>query len=83
MIIIDPPTHYAWRKQRWSHLASTESNTELHEFAARVELAFQWFHRDHYDIRERDYERMKEEGAVPVTRRKLATTRARRPGEEE
>jgi hypothetical protein len=56
---------------RWCHMASTESDDELHEFAARLGLPRRAFDRDHYDLTPARRARAVELGAVEVTAREM------------
>ncbi len=57
-------------------MASTESEAELHEFAARIGLKREWYqapprHRSHYDLSRTARERAVLNGAVEVSSREL------------
>lgn len=70
MLLIDPP---AWpaHGRLWSHLVSTTSYAELHDFADRVGLSRRAFEGDHYDIPEERYAAVVAAGAVPLGGREL------------
>lgn len=61
----------SYRGMRMSHLFSYDQ-TELHEFAARLGLRRDWFHRDHYDISYSKRELALMLGARNITYRQMA-----------
>lgn len=69
-VLIDPP---AWPAHGtvFSHLVSDVSFEELHEFARRAGLPERAFDRDHYDVPERMYAGLVEQGAQPVPSKEL------------
>ena len=69
-LLIDPPIWPAYGRV-WSHLVSDVSFEELHEFARRVGLPEQGFHRDHYDVPEHLYDHVIAAGATAVSSRVL------------
>ncbi|WP_245617293.1 DUF4031 domain-containing protein [Knoellia subterranea] len=70
MLLIDPP---AWpaHGRLWSHLVSTTSYAELHEFAERAGLPRRAFEGDHYDVPEERHAELVAAGAVSVDGREL------------
>ncbi|MFC7491207.1 MULTISPECIES: DUF4031 domain-containing protein [unclassified Knoellia] len=70
MLLIDPP---AWpaHGRLWSHLVSTDSYAELHDFADRVGISRRAFEGDHYDIPQELYADVVAAGAVPLEGREL------------
>lgn len=69
-VLIDPPLWPA-HGRRWSHLASDDSLTELHTFAARAGIPERGFEGDHYDVPEERYAETVAAGAMPVSSREL------------
>jgi len=61
-IYLDRPQWW-WRGRRWSHLISDVSLDELHAFAARANLRYTSFGRDHYDVPEDLFEHCQTLGA--------------------
>jgi hypothetical protein len=58
------------------HLVSTESEEELHSFASRIGLHFDWYQskslHPHYDVTtKRKYQKAIDFGAQPVPTRKI------------
>lgn len=70
MLLIDPP---AWpaHGRLWSHLVSTTSYAELHDFAARAGIPRRAFEGDHYDVPEERYADVVAAGAVATDGRDL------------
>ncbi|MEO7268722.1 MAG: DUF4031 domain-containing protein [Knoellia sp.] len=70
MLLIDPP---AWpaHGRLWSHLVSTTSYAELHDFADRAGISRRAFEGDHYDIPQERYDDVVTAGAVPIDGREL------------
>lgn len=70
VLLIDPP---AWpaHGRLWSHLVSTTSYAELHDFADRAGISRRAFEGDHYDIPQERYEAVVAAGATPVEGREL------------
>ncbi|MFC7486259.1 DUF4031 domain-containing protein [Knoellia sp. CPCC 206453] len=70
MLLIDPP---AWpaHGRLWSHLVSTTSYAELHDFAGRAGISRRAFEGDHYDIPQERYDDVVAAGAVPIDGREL------------
>jgi hypothetical protein len=70
VLLIDPP---AWpaHGRLWSHLVSTTSYAELHEFADRAGIDRRAFEGDHYDIPQERYDDVVAAGAVPIDGREL------------
>lgn len=70
VLLIDPP---AWpaHGRLWSHLVSTTSYAELHDFAARAGIDRRAFEGDHYDIPEERYAQVVAAGAVATEGREL------------
>lgn len=52
-------------------MVSDLSIEDLHSFAESIGVKRHWFHKDHYDIREFEYERAIEAGAILVTSREI------------
>ncbi|MGO4385615.1 DUF4031 domain-containing protein [Specibacter sp. RAF43] len=75
MILIDPP-YWPAHGTVFSHLVSTTSLTELHEFAAAAGVTGRAFDLDHYDVPERLYAQLVAAGAVPVSGKELVRTLA-------
>lgn len=78
MIIVDesrlwPSKRYKGLKL-WCHLASTESFTELHDFAHRIEIKRCWFHKHHYDLTPGKRAQAVRAGAVEVICERLSLT---------
>jgi hypothetical protein len=70
-ILIDRP-RWPGHGHRFAHLASDASLEELHAFAARLRLERPLrFHRDHYDVAERDWSTVVDAGAQVVTAREI------------
>ena len=70
-ILVDRPR---WPKHghRFAHLVSDASLEELHSFAARLPIERPLrFHRDHYDVPERDWSTVVNAGAQVVTAREI------------
>ncbi len=65
MILVDPP---AWpaHDTLWSHLVSDTSPTELHAFAARLDIGRRAFDLDHYDIPASRHDDAVAAGATPI-----------------
>lgn len=55
----------------WSHLISSESVTELQDFADALGLPRRAFDRDHYDVPSERFEAVLEAGAVLASSRDL------------
>ncbi|MEO8093479.1 MAG: DUF4031 domain-containing protein [Pseudolysinimonas sp.] len=55
----------------WAHLVSDTSLEELHAFAAAAGIPERGFDNDHYDVPERRWDDLVEQGAQPVTGREL------------
>lgn len=70
MIFIDPPT-WPGHGRLWSHLISSTSYEELHDFAASVGIPRRAFERDHYDVIAERYESVVAAGARPARSREL------------
>jgi len=70
VLLIDPP---AWpaHGRLWSHLVSTESYAELHDFAGRLGISRRAFEGDHYDIPQERYADVVAAGAVALEGREL------------
>lgn len=70
MLLIDPP---AWpaHGRLWSHLVSTTSYAELHDFADRAGISRRAFEGDHYDIPQERYDEVVAAGATPTEGRDL------------
>lgn len=70
VLLIDPP---AWpaHGRLWSHLVSTTSYAELHDFADRAGISRRAFEGDHYDIPQERYEDVVAAGATPTGGREL------------
>jgi len=70
VLLIDPP---AWpaHGRLWSHLVSTTSYAELHEFAQRAGISRRAFEGDHYDIPQERHADVVAAGASPVEGREL------------
>ena len=71
-ILIDQPSWPA-HGTVWGHVVSDESLTELHAFAAAVDLPTRSFDLDHYDVPQERYAELVAAGAVPVSYRQLVT----------
>jgi hypothetical protein len=71
-ILIDQPSWPA-HGTVWGHVVSDESLTELHAFAAAVDLPTRSFDLDHYDVPQERYTELVAAGAVPVSYRQLVT----------
>lgn len=69
-IFIDLPTWPA-HGRLWSHLISDSSLAELHEFAARHDVARRGFERDHYDVPAEMYAALVSAGAAPIPSREI------------
>lgn len=69
-VLIDPPL-WPNHDTMWSHLVSDASLDELHEFARRAALPARSFDLDHYDVPQRDHDRLVSLGAHPVTANEL------------
>ncbi|CAN5376002.1 hypothetical protein BH09ACT4_BH09ACT4_22240 [soil metagenome] len=70
MILIDEPRWPA-HGTVWAHLVSDTSLEELHAFAAAAGIPERGFDNDHYDVPERRWDDLVEQGAQPVTGREL------------
>lgn len=70
VLLIDPP---AWpaHGRLWSHLVSTTSYAELHDFADRAGISRRAFEGDHYDIPQERYDDVIAAGAQPTGGREL------------
>lgn len=70
VLLIDPP---AWpaHGRLWSHLVSTTSYAELHEFAQRVGIPRRAFEGDHYDVPQERHADVVAAGAQAVGGREL------------
>lgn len=71
MTILVDNAIWPWRGRVWAHLISDESLTELHDFAARLNLPPRSFGGDHYDITDELRECAIAEGAKPVDSREI------------
>jgi hypothetical protein len=70
VILIDEPVWPA-HGTVWSHLVSDSSLDELHAFAREAGIPERGFDHDHYDVPERRYDDLIEQGAVPVSGKEL------------
>jgi hypothetical protein len=71
-LMIDPPA-VPTRGRMWSHLASDESNDELHVVAPELGIPERGFDRDHYDVPSEWYDEVVARGVEPVTSRELVS----------
>lgn len=69
-IYIDPPMWPA-HGTVFSHVISDHSLSQLHDFAAAVQISHRAFDRDHYDVPAYRYQELIQQGAVPVTASEL------------
>ncbi|MCU1551778.1 MAG: hypothetical protein JWR36_2338 [Glaciihabitans sp.] len=69
-VLIDQPIWPA-HDMLWAHLVSDESLDELHAFAAAAGIPRRAFDSDHYDVPERKWHDLVEQGAHPVGVREL------------
>lgn len=74
MIYIDRPRSYNHKRKRYSHLIA-DSIDELHSFASNNGIKRHWFHKDHYDIREEEFQRLVDCGAKIISAKELAKLR--------
>lgn len=56
-------------------MLSDESLEELHSFASKIGVRRHWFDRDHYDLREFEYDKAVEAGASIASTRELVHVR--------
>ena len=84
MAVLVDAAIWRWRGRRWAHLASDVSEAELHEFAGRLGLRYEYFQGDHYDVPAEIRSRAVDLGAESVTSRELVRrlrhAGLRRPG---
>lgn len=81
MIIIDSP-RWTSNGQQYSHMGSTLSLIELHQFAAKMGIKLCWFHSrkiPHYDIRKSKYQDMIHAGAHLVTSKLFVQLSIKKP----
>ena len=69
MIYVDKLRKY--RKQSYCHMISDVSISDLHHFALKIGISRQWFHKDHYDLREGDRMKAIVAGAKEVSSREI------------
>lgn len=74
MIYVDRPRAYAHKRKKYCHLMA-DCLEELHEFAASLGIKRHWFDKDHYDIREHEFELVVNAGAIVVSSRELIKLR--------
>lgn len=77
MIYVDSPRLWNGRRKRYAHMMSDKSTAELHAFAESIDVKRHWFHKDHYDLREVEFDRALSAGATLVTTRELVRLRAK------
>ena len=70
VILVDSAL-WTWRDQKWAHLVSDSSFSELHEFASRLGKRRISFQGDHYDVNESERHKALDLGATAVGCRDL------------
>ena len=70
-ILVDKPRAYKGKKKKYSHMVSDTSFADLHYFASMIGIKRHFFHNDHYDITEEQYEKALNAGAKTVTSKEL------------
>jgi Protein of unknown function (DUF4031) len=55
MIYVDPLRFWNGRRKRYAHMISDVGLKELHWFANILGIKKHWFHKDHYDLREKEW----------------------------
>ena len=74
MIYIDTLQSYPGKRKKYAHMMA-DTLSELHEFAERIGVKKHFFHKDHYDIREFEYNIVAHAGAKVVRPRELIDLR--------
>lgn len=75
MIYVDRPQSFSHKRKKYSHMLSDTSLDELHSFASNIGVKRHWFDKDHYDLREFEYEKAIEAGALRVPTTELVKVR--------
>jgi hypothetical protein len=73
-VYVDKPRAFFHKRKKYCHLMA-DTLDELHAFAARIGCKRCWFDRDHYDLREHEFELAVAAGAVVVSSRELVKLR--------
>lgn len=75
MIFVDPLRHWNGRRKRYAHMISNVGANELHSFAISLGIKKHWFHKDHYDLRHKEWILAINNGAELVSTRNLVRIR--------
>lgn len=69
-VYVDPLRNYQHKRKQYAHMIA-DTEEELHAFAESIDVKKHWFHNDHYDLRQADWEMAVARGAIVVTSRDL------------
>jgi hypothetical protein len=71
MIYLDAPQKWNGRRKNYSHMVSDVGIEDLRNFADMLGIRRHWFHKDHYDVREFEYDKAIAKGATVVSTREI------------
>ena len=69
-VYVDPLRSYPHKRKQYAHMMA-DTLEELHAFAASIGVAKHWFHGDHYDLREAEWNTAISQGVTLVSSRAL------------